>query len=64
MKLQEVPLEEPIKEEVDPKIKKFTVTNPTKIGGHIKYAVTGIDSEGDFEDVRRFSQFFALKNAL
>jgi len=55
MKLQEVPLEEPIKEEVDPKIKKFTVTNPTKIGGHIKYAVTGIDSEGDFEDVRRFS---------
>ncbi|CDW91301.1 px domain containing protein [Stylonychia lemnae] len=64
MKLQEVPLEVPMKEEVDPKVKKFTVQNPTKIGGHIKYAVTGVDGEGDFEDVRRFSQFFALKNAL
>ena len=26
--------------------------------------MAGVDSEGAFEDVRRFSQFFALKNAL
>jgi sorting nexin-1/2 len=35
-----------------------------KAGGHIKYTVSGVDSEGPFEDVRRFSQFYALKNAL
>jgi hypothetical protein len=53
--MKEVNLEEPVKEEEDPKIKQFTVLNPVKIGGHIKYQVTGVDSEGSFEDVRRFS---------
>ena len=53
--MKDVNLDEPIKEEEDPKIKQFTVANPVKIGGHIKYQVTGVDSEGPFEDVRRFS---------
>jgi sorting nexin-1/2 len=35
-----------------------------KVGGHIKYTVTGVDGDGQFEEVRRFSQFFALKHAL
>jgi sorting nexin-1/2 len=35
-----------------------------KIGGHIKYTVTGVDGDGEFQEVRRFSQFFALKHAL
>lgn len=30
----------------DPRIKKFTVTNPVKVAGHIKYTITGEDSEG------------------
>lgn len=62
--MKEVNLEEPVKEQEDPKVKQFTVSNPVKIGGHMKYTVTGIDADGSFEDVRRFSQFFALKNAL
>ena len=53
--MKEVNLEEPVKEKEDPKVKQFTVTNPVKIGGHIKYTVTGIDGDGSFEDVRRFS---------
>lgn len=64
LKLQEVNLEEPIQEEEDPKAKLFTVSNPIKTGGHIRYQVSGVDSEGPFEEVRRFSDFFALKNAL
>jgi len=32
--------------------------------GHIKYTVKGEDSEGDFEEVRRFKDFYALRNAL
>ena len=63
-KLQEVQIEEPIKEEVDPKTKMFKVSNPVKVAGHIRYTVSGVDSEGPFEEARRFSQFFALKNAL
>lgn len=53
--MNDVNLDEPIKEEEDPKIKQFTVSNPVKIGGKIKYQVSGVDSEGPFEDVRRFS---------
>ena len=34
----------------DPKLKQFSVKNPVKISGHIKYTVTGVDSEGPFED--------------
>ena len=64
MKLNEVNLEEPPQEEEDPRVRQFTVTNPVKLGGHIKYTVTGVDGDGGFEEVRRFSQFFALKHAL
>jgi hypothetical protein len=35
-----------------------------KSGGHIKYTVSGVDMDGPFEDVRRFRDFFALKNGL
>lgn len=34
--------------EEDPRVQKFTVTNPVKVGSHIKYSVTGVDDEGDF----------------
>ena len=44
----------------DPRVQKFTVLNPVKIGGHIKYSVTGVDDEGEFNDVRRFREFLAL----
>jgi hypothetical protein len=27
----------------DPKIKKFTVVNPVKVSGHVKYTCTGVD---------------------
>lgn len=34
------------------------------MGNHVKYSVTGIDMDGPFEEVRRFRDFFALKNGL
>lgn len=64
MKFNDVNLDEPIKDEEDPKIKQFSVSNPVKSGGHIKYSVTGIDMDGPFDEVRRYRDFFALKNAL
>lgn len=44
--------------------KKFTVTNPSKSGGAIKYTVTGADEDGDFSETRRFREFFALCEVL
>lgn len=65
MKLQDINLEEPVQQDKeDPKVKLFTVSNPVKISGHIKYKVSGIDSDGPFEETRRYKEFFALKNAL
>ena len=64
MKVGNGAVEEEVKDEEDPKIKLFTVLNPVKSAGHIKYTVTGVDSDGPFEEVRRFREFFALKNAL
>jgi hypothetical protein len=64
MKLTDSNLDEPLKEEIDPRVKLFSVTNPMKSGGHIKYTVSGVDMDGPFEDVRRFRDFFALKNGL
>ena len=43
---------------------QFSVTNPMKIQGHIKYTVKGVAEEGSFEQVRRYSEFFALRNML
>lgn len=51
-------------EQEDPRSLQFRVFNPVKVGGHIKYTVSGVDSEGPFEETRRFSEFFALKEAL
>jgi hypothetical protein len=42
----------------------FSVSNPVKVSGHIKYKVSGLDSDGPFEEVRRYKEFFALKNVL
>ncbi len=42
----------------------FTVSNPMKVQKHIKYTVKGVDGEGPFEEVRRFSEFFALQKML
>lgn len=44
----------------DPRVQKFSVQNPVKIGGHVKYTVTGVDDEGEFSEVRRFREFHAL----
>ena len=45
-------------------MKKFSVSNPVKISGHIKYKVSGEDSEGPFEENRRFKEFFSFRNVL
>ena len=51
-------------EEEDPRVKKFTVTNTVKVGGSVKYTVTGVDDEGEFSEVRRFREFHALGQIL
>ncbi len=51
-------------EQQDSRQQQFTVTNPMKVQKHIKYTVRGIDSDGAFEEMRRFSEFFALRNML
>ena len=48
----------------DPRVSKFTVINPAKVAGHIKYTVTGVDEQGDFTDIRRFREFHALYTVL
>ena len=55
---------EAIEEPEDPRVQKFTVLLPVKIGGHVKYSVTGVDDEGEFTDVRRFREFHALGQVL
>lgn len=41
---------EEIVEEEDPRSKKFSVSNPIKIAGHIKYEVEGVDGDGEFSE--------------
>mmetsp|Transcript_23403 Transcript_23403/g.17821 ORF Transcript_23403/g.17821 Transcript_23403/m.17821 type:complete len:180 (+) Transcript_23403:587-1126(+) len=48
----------------NPRSKKFSVTNPVKMSGHVKYLVNGEDDEGDFEQSRRFREFYALRQVL
>lgn len=48
----------------DPRVQKFSVTEPKKVQGFISYTVQGEDSEGQFTVNRRFKEFFALKNIL
>ena len=38
--------------------------NPIKVGGHIRYTVSGLDSDGSFEESRRYKEFFALRTTL
>lgn len=45
-------------------MQKFSVTNPVKVAGHVKYTVTGIDEGGDFTEVRRYREFHALGQVL
>lgn len=63
-KVEESPSSVHEEEEEDPKVQKFMVLNPVKIGGHVKYTVTGVDDEGEFSDVRRFREFHALAEVL
>lgn len=35
-----------------------------KVQGHVKYSVTGVDFDGEFNDVRRFREFHALADVL
>jgi hypothetical protein len=51
-------------EKEDPRVQKFSVINPVKISGHVKYTVNGVDDEGDFTEVRRFREFHALGQVL
>ena len=48
----------------DPKSAQFRVYNPIKVSGHIKYTVSGVDADGPFEETRRFSEFFSLRETL
>ena len=48
----------------DPRVSKFSVTNPVKVGGHFKYTVQGVDDEGEFKEQRRFREFNALSLTL
>ena len=48
----------------DPRVKKFEVTNPAKVGGVNKYEVRGVDEEGDFTTIRRYREFDALAQVI
>ena len=61
---EEVAATEEEPEPEDPRVQRFTVVNPAKIAGHVKYTVTGVDDEGDFTEVRRFKEFHALAQVL
>lgn len=49
-----------IDEPENPRVLKFKVSNPVKIGGNVKYTIEGVDDEGDFTEVRRYREFDAL----
>ena len=51
-------------DEADQSVTAFKVTNPQKIGKTVKYTVSGRDSEGDFEVIRRYNEFDALRTVL
>ena len=62
--MKEVTVEDNVVEVEDGRQMKFSVTNPIKVGKHIKYTVTGVDPMGDFQADRRYSEFFALRGCL
>jgi len=51
-------------EQEDPRVKMFAVFNPMKVGGHIKYTVSGVDETGEFQEIRRYREFHALSTVL
>ena len=51
-------------EEEDRIAKYFAVTNPMKVNNVIKYTCQGQDSQGAFEVVRRYNEFYALRAAM
>lgn len=63
-KVEDETTEEDVPEPEDPRVQKFTVQNPVKIGGNVKYTVTGVDDEGEFSEVRRYREFDALGKVL
>ena len=64
MKLQDDTSNHDVFTAEDPKSAQFRVYNPVKVSGHIKYTVSGVDSEGPFEESRRYSEFYALRDSL
>ena len=48
----------------DPRVQKFSVQNPIKVGGNVKYTVTGMIEKGEFSEVRRYKEFHALATTL
>ena len=63
--MEETAEEGHVNDEIDnPRVKKYTVSNPVKINGHIKYTIAGEDAEGNFEEVRRYREFFSLRSSL
>ena len=63
LEIKEVKLEEIQEEETDDQ-KMFGVPSAIRQGGHNKYLVQGFDSDGPFEDHKRFRDFEALQNAF
>ena len=54
--------------EYDPNA-KITVSEPTKassgvVGNHTQYKVKGNNADGDFDELRRFKEFYSLRNLL
>lgn len=47
-------------DDLNPREAFFSVTEPVKISGTVKYTVRGQDDDGDFTAQRRFKEFFAL----
>jgi hypothetical protein len=43
---------------------EFTVTNPQNNNGHIVYECRGVDDKGTWTGMRRFNEFFMLREKL
>lgn len=50
--------------EEDPRLLKFSVTDPVKVNNIVKYTIQGEDNEGSFRCQRRFKEFYALSTML
>lgn len=43
---------------------RYSVKNPHDASGHIVYEVRGHDNEGDWEGLRRFNEFYVLRDTI